>query len=196
MAGFDLTILIKRVEGLRAAFESGQFADALVGSLTTGNGLMKQRIFTATKDVEGNGFGKYVGKKTLPRSLPTTTSRTDRKRIKANAGVPLTRWERIRANKGRQVAKKDLFFTGGLSASIEVQVENERAAVLAFNTPDMAAIAHGQEQQITNIRNGGKGTTKGSGAVKIFTFDTKERNEVVEQGQQLIIQILKQPNAV
>lgn len=196
MAGFDLTILIKKVQNLKAAFDSGQFADALVGSLTTGKGLMTQRIFTGTKDVEGNSFGQYIGRKTIPRTTPTTTSRTDRKRIKANAGIPLTRWERIRANKGRQVAKKDLFFTGGLSASIEVQVENERAAILAFNTVEMAAIAHGQEQQITNIRNGGKGTTKGSGAIKIFNLNDKERGEVVEQGQQLIIQILKQPNAV
>lgn len=190
MAGFDLTILTKKVEGLRTAFESGRFADALVGALETGNGLMQQRIFIRNEDVEGNGFGVYIGRKTLPRSLPTTTSRTDRKRIKANAGIPLTRWQRIRANKGRQVAKKDLEFTGGLRRSIEAQIQEEREAALFFNTSEAAAVAHGQEQQITNIRNGGKGTTKGSGAIKIFNLNDSEREQVVEQGAELIKQIL------
>lgn len=190
MAGFDLTILTSKVEGLRAAFDSGRFADALVGSLNTGNGLLQQRVFVRNQDVAGNSFGVYVGKKTIPRTLATTTSRTDRKRIKANAGIPLTRWQRIRANKGRQVAKKDLEFTGGLRRAIEVNIENERSAVLAFNTSEAAAIAHGQEQQITNIRNGGKGTTKGAGAIKIFNLDDKEREEVVNQGAELIKQIL------
>lgn len=197
MPGFDLTILTKKVQNLKAAFDSGRFADALVGSLNTGKGLMTQRIFTGTEDVEGNSFGQYIGKKSKQsdraqvKGLFGTTSKTDKKRIKANAGLELTRWQRIRANKGRQVAKKDLFFTGGLSASMEVQVENEKAVVLAFNTDEMAKIAHGQEKQIANIRAGKKGTTKGDDPVKIFNLNDKERGQVVEQGAELIKQILK-----
>lgn len=74
--------------------------------------------------------------------------------------------------------------------SIETQIEDERNAVLQFNNDESAIIAHGQEQQITNIRNGIKGTTRGSGAIKIFTFNADELNQIREQGAILINQII------
>jgi hypothetical protein len=51
---FDLTILKKKVDGLKEAYDNGRFADALVGALNTGNGLLQQRVFQETQDVEGN----------------------------------------------------------------------------------------------------------------------------------------------
>jgi hypothetical protein len=66
----------------------------------------------------------------------------------------------------------------------------EKAAVLQFNNIDAALIAKGQEAQITNIRNGRPGTTKGTG-IKIFGLNVKEKQEVDEQGLLLIKQILK-----
>jgi hypothetical protein len=55
---------------------------------------------------------------------------------------------------------------------------------------EAAKIAKGQEAQISNIRGGGKGTTKGKG-VKIFSLNDSEKETVVEQGAELIKQILK-----
>lgn len=188
---FDLTILTKKIEGLKEAFENGKFGDALVGALNTGNGMMQQRIFQETQDVKGQSFGKYVGKKRKARVLPITKNRTQNKRNKAIAGQDLTAYERKRALKGRQILKKDLEFSGGLRRAIETQIEGEKAAVLEFNNDLAAKIAKGQEQQIENIRNGGSGTTKGTGATKIFSLNDKEKETVVDQGSELIKQILK-----
>lgn len=195
---FDITILTGKIEGLKEAFKTGRFADAMVTSLNTGNGLMQQRIFTATKDVNGNSFGRYVGKKGSRRSqereifraLFGTDSKTDKKRIKDNANSDLTPYQRKRVNKGRQIARKDLEFFGSLRRAIETQAEGEKAAVIQFNNFKAAAIAKGQEVQITNIRSGQPGTTKGVGD-RIFTLDSSEREQVNEQGKLLIKQILK-----
>lgn len=195
---FDLTILTNKIEGIKEAFTDGSFGDALVGALNTGSGLLQQRVFTENADVEGNSFGQYIGKKKsrklqdreIFRALFDTDSKTDKKRIKDNANADLTSYQRKRVNKGRQIDHKDLEFSGGLRRSIETQVESETAAVLEFNNSDAAKIAHGQEAQITNIRNGSKGTTRGKG-IKIFTLNTDEKEQVVEQGKELINQILK-----
>lgn len=189
---FDLTILSKQIEGIKQAFENGKFADALVGALTEGKGVMSTRIFDENTDIENNSFGQYVGKKRKAR-LIVSENRTQNKRNKAVAGQDLTAYQRKRALKGRQILKKDLSFTFGLRRSIEVVIENEKTVVLQFNNDQAAKIAHGQEQQIFNIRSGGKGTTKGGGAPKIFTFNQPEKEKVVDQGSELINQILK-PN--
>lgn len=194
----DTTILSNKIEGIKQAFETGKFADALVTALNTGNGLMQQRVIDRYKDINGNDFGVYIGKKgrigeAALKALLGTKSRTDRKRIKEHANEDLTAYQRKRVNKGRQIAHKDLEFTGGLRRSIETQVaekDGERAAVLNFSTLEMALIAHGQENQITNIRNGQKGTTSGIG-VKIFGLDQSEREQVNEQAILLIKEALK-----
>lgn len=188
---FDITILTKRIEGIKQAFENGNFADALAGALNTGNGLMQQRVFTQNTDIKGQSFGEYVGKKRKARAIAPGSNRTQNKRNKAVVGLDLTAYQRKRALKGRQIAKKDLEFNGGLRRSIEIQVEDEKSVVLEFNNTDAALIARGQEQQIENIRQGKPGTTKGSGATKIFTLDDKEREQVNEQGLELINQILR-----
>ncbi len=191
---FDINILKAKIEAIKQAYENGRFADALVGALNTGNGLMQQRIFVGTKDIEGNDFGPYVGKKSSlsarnKAKLLGSASATDKKRIKAAAGLELTPYQRKRANKGRQILRKDLEFTGGLRRAIETAVENEKSAVIQFNNREAAIVASGQEAQITNIRSGKKGTTKGTG-IKIFTLDQKERQQVDEQGLELINEIL------
>jgi len=188
---FDITILSKKIQAIKEAFENGNFADALVGALNTGNGLMQQRIFTQNKDTQGQSFGTYVGKKSKVGKLPKTSNRTQAKRNKAVEGQELTYYQRKRALRGRQTAKKDLELEGSLRRSIETVIENDKAAIINFSNDESAAIAHGQEQQITNIRNGRPGTTKGTGATKIFNLDTKEREEVTEQGIILINEILK-----
>lgn len=189
MKGFDTTILKKKIDGLKEAYETGVFGDALVGALNTGNGMMQQRIFTQNKDVEGNDFGVYIGKKRKVR-LQASTNRTQNKRNKDIAGLELTSYQRKRAKAGRQIAKKDLEFSGGTRRAIEIRIENDKSALLEFNNDEAAKIAKGQEVQISNIRKGGKGTTKGTG-VKIFTLDQAEKETVNEQGAELIKQILK-----
>jgi hypothetical protein len=124
------------------------------------------------------------------RALFSDPSKTDKKRIKNAAPLELTSYQRKRAFKGRQVAKKDLEFTGGLRRAIETQIESEKAAVLNFNNDEAAKIARGLENQTTNIRNGRKGITKGNGT-KIFSLNKNEKTEVVEQGIELIKEILK-----
>jgi hypothetical protein len=186
---FDTTILQKKIEGLKEAFDNGNFGDALVDSLNTGNGLMQQRVFQQNKDVEGNDFGKYVGRKRKAR-LIVSKNKTQNKRNKAIAGQDLTTYQRKRALKGRQILKKDLEFTGGLRRAIETAIEDEKSAVLTFNNDEAAKIARGQENQITNIRKGGKGSSKGDG-VKIFRLNTSEKEQVIEQGVELIKEILR-----
>lgn len=197
---FDLTILTNKIKGIKEAFENGKFGDALASALNYGNGLLQDRVIVQNQDINGNGFGKYIGsrKRKLQdrdvfRALFSTTSKTDRKRIKAGANLDLTAYQRKRVNKGRQIAKKDLEFTGGLRRTIETQVaekEGDKIAVLNFSTDQVAKIAHGQENQITNIRNGSKGTTKGKG-IKIFGFNQKEREQIDAQAVLLINEILK-----
>ncbi len=195
---FDLTILSKKIEGLKEAYENGNFGDALASAVNTGSGLMQQRIFTQNKDVDGQSFGAYVGKKKsrrlqdreVFRALFSTDSKTDRKRIKANANEDLTSYQRKRVNRGRQINKKDLELEGSLRRAIETQIADEKAAILNFNNDLAAKIAKGQEAQITNIRNGRSGTTKGEG-IKIFALNASEKEQVVEQGAELIKEILK-----
>lgn len=192
---FDTTILSKYVNDLKRVVESGQFADALVGAMNTGNGLMQQRIFTRNEDVEGNSFGTYIGKRTAlgieaTRRLLEKAKRPEQKARVRRAAAPLTPYMRKRVLRGRQVTRKDLELEGDLRRSIQVFIENDKEVVLAFNTDKQALIAAGQEQQITNIRNGLPGTTKGTGAIKIFAFNSDEIDQVIEQGTELVLEII------
>lgn len=187
---FDINAQQEKINRLKTAYESGRFSDALLAALNTGNGLMQQRIFQQTTDVEGNGFGTYVGKRSKVKRITVSKNPLQNKRNKALVGQNLTPYQRKRAAKGRQVLRKDLEFTGGLRRAIETVVESDKAVVLEFNNDQAAIIAKGQEAQITNIRLGQKGTTKGVG-IKIFSLNQAEKEEVTEQGQELINQILK-----
>lgn len=187
---FDTTIMEDKIKRLKETFESGQFADALVTAVNTGSGLMQQRIFTQNEDTQGQSFGQYVGKKRKVR-LKVSANRTQNIRNKNIAGLSLTSYQRKRAAAGRQILKKDLELYGGLRRAIETQIESEKAAVLQFNNTEAAKIAMGQEQQISNIRNGLGGSTKGIGATKIFGLNASEKEQVTEQGLLLITQILK-----
>ncbi len=179
---FDTTILTEKIEKLKEKYTNGSFADALIGAVNAGNGLMQQRIFTLNEDVLGESFGAYIGRKSK-----TKLNITGSKRSRAIAGLDLTPYQKKRAAAGRQIIKKDLEFTGNLRRSIVTAVESEKAAVIEFNNDEAAIIARGQEVQITNIRLGGKGTTRGVG-VKIFRLNPVEREEVVAQGLELISQ--------
>lgn len=185
----DTTILQERIERVRAALDSGQFADVLVGALNTGNGLMQQRIFTEHKDIDGNNFGTYIGKKTKTKHTPLSNKLAN-KRSKAIEGAFLTSYQRKRARAGRGILAKDLEFTGDLRRSIETVVIDEVSASIEFNNTTAAQIARGQEAQITNIKIGKKGTTQGVG-IKIFTLNSSEKEQVITQAQELIAQIMK-----
>lgn len=190
---FDVTILVKKIQGIKEAFENGNFADALVGAMKTGQGIMSKRIFNQLEDTQGRDFGKYIGKKSKARLLKSK-NKTQNKRNKAVAGQELTSYQRKRALSGRQIANKDLQLTNSLRKSIELQhsivKESNGIVSLEFTTDKAAAIARGQENQITNIRNGRPGTTKGDG-VRIFRFTQEEKEKTTEQGSFLIKQILK-----
>jgi hypothetical protein len=192
---FDLNTMADKVNRLKENFENGRFGDVLLGALNTGNGLMQDRIFAGNKDVKGNDFGKYVGKKkrlsdkAQLTALFNTKGKKAKEKIRNEAILELTSYQRKRLSKGRQVDKKDLEFTGELRRSIETRAD-EKSAVLEFSNDESALIARGQENQITNIRNSQSGSTKGDG-IRIFNLSEDERTEIVEQGQELINQILK-----
>ena len=193
---FDLKDLESKIARVKEISAKGEFSTILIAALNTGNGLMQARVFRLNQDIEGNDFGGYIGKKVSlteyqkAKLLASTTSKTDLKRIKANLDVALTAYQRKRVNKGRQILKKDLEFSGGLRKSLEIQIENEKAGILTFNTDESALIARGQENQITNIRNGLPGSSKGDG-VKIFALTEEEKKEVIDQAKILINEVLK-----
>lgn len=187
---FDVNIMQDKINRLKEAYLKGEFSDALFAALNTGNGLMQQRIFNANLDIDGNGFGIYIGIKSKAVKFKSTKNALQLKRNKAILGQSLTSYQRYRASRGRQVTKKDLELTGGLRRAIETVILDEKSAVLEFSNTDAVKIARGQENQITNIRSGLKGTTKGFG-IKIFKLDTSEKEQVIEQGRLLINQIMK-----
>lgn len=192
---FDTKILVDKVKKLKEVVIKGDFSDALIASLNTGNALMQNRIFGDNVDVKGQTFGGYVGvrrksPRLVARLLRITTSRTDRVRIKRNAPLSLTYYQRKRVNKGRQIVRKDLELYGSLRRAIEVEIINERSAVVQFNDYHSAEIARGQENQITNLRNGQPGYTQGNGE-KIFAFNENERDKSNEQVKLLISKIIK-----
>ena len=193
---FDFTNLEDRIAELRQKTGGAVLGDVLISALNTGNGLMQARVFRGNQDIEGNSFGDYIGaKKALTEGqkaklLSSTNSKTDLKRIKRNLEIELTSYQRKRVNKGRQIDHKDLEFSGGLRKAIEVQIESEKVGVLTFNNDDAALIARGQENQITNIRNGGKGYVQGDGT-KIFALNENEKDQVIEQVHLLISEFIK-----
>jgi hypothetical protein len=68
-------------------------------------------------------------------------------------------------------------------------VDSEIAVSLVFSTDEAAKIARGQENQVTNIREGAPGTTKGDG-IRIFRLNEAEKKEVDEQVMDAIKLIL------
>lgn len=186
---FDTTILPDKIQKLKEKFENGNFADVLIGAVNTGNGLMQQRIFTSNKDVLGNDFGQYIGKKRKVKRV-VSKNKLQNSRNKKIAGLELTSYQRKRAAAGRPIAKKDLEFSGNLRYSIATEIKDEQAVVIEFTNDEAALIARGQENQITNIRNSGKGYSHGDG-IKIFRLNQSEKEEVVTQGLELIRQELK-----
>lgn len=193
---FDSTILLKFVDSLRAKVRDGNFGDALVSAINTGNGLMQQRVFTRGQDVLGQSFGGYVGRRRpislvqQQRLLLLAKNRVARNRAR-NAINALTPYERRRVLFGRQVGYKDLEFKGDLRRSIQVALIDGRTVTLAFTTLLQANKAHGQEQQITNLRNGRPGTTRGTGATRIFAFSEQEKQLVKQQAELAILQLIK-----
>lgn len=185
---FDTKILTQKIEGLKEAYENGRFADVLVAAVNTGNGLMQQRIFTANIDTQGNGFGTYSKKDA--DVIVKNVKKKQSKITDFDLSYGLSPYEKKRRKHGRQILKKDLELFGGLRRAIETRVEGERAAVLQFNNVEAAKIARGQENQITNIRLGGKGTTRGNG-IKIFRLNQVEKEEVISQASELIKEILR-----
>lgn len=186
--------IIEAIQKVQEKILAGAFGDAFVSALNAANGLMQERIFTKNEDTDGNDFGKYIGKKRIAtgreqlRLLFGTESELTKKRIRESAFLELTSYQRKRAARGRQVSKKDLELEGALRRSIETVVLDERSAAIQFNTDKFALIARGQENQITNIREGKPGTTKGDG-VKIFALDDNERGQANEIVQALVLEI-------
>lgn len=192
---FDTKILIDKVERFREKANAGVFSDVFFAALNTGNALMQRRIFNDNVDTEGNSFGPYVGKRkyvtkgALAKSL-VGASKTTRARIKKSSLLQLTPYQRKRANRGRQVIRKDLELEGELRRSIEVQVIDEKSVAVQFNFDKAYLVARGQENQITNLRNGLPGYTIGNG-IKIFAFNEEERKRTNEQVKLLLDQVFK-----
>lgn len=135
---------LARIAILRANLAAGTFSDALVAGLNAGMAVMKLRIFNQSLDATGVTLGPYYSES----------------------------WERERRQKGRQVVRKDLEFTGTLRRSIEVVTVNNTRAEIRITNDDTADIARYQEQQIYALRNDTE-PTEGV-KVPIFEFSTDE----------------------
>lgn len=117
--------VLARLKAIREAIANGSFADALVGGLNAGMGIMKRRIFNQSLDADGVTLGPYFSEQ----------------------------YERDRVEAGRQIARKDLEFTGTLRRAIEVISVNNLKAEIRITNPNRAEVARKQEEQIYNLRN-------------------------------------------
>lgn len=150
----------ERLERLRILVQSGAVSDALVAGLNAGMAAMKRRIFNQSLAVDGSGLGKYFS----------------------------DQYERDRQREGRQVANKDLEFTGTLRRSIEVVTINNSRAEIRFTDGGSADIARWQEQQIYNLRNNLPANEASGGKVPIFALNTLETSIVQTTTRALIQQ--------
>lgn len=136
----------ERLERLRLLVQTGAVSDALVAGLNAGMAAMKRRIFNQSLAVDGSSLGKYF-------SDP---------------------YERERTREGRQVATKDLEFTGTVRRAIEVVTVNNSRAEIRLTDAASADIARWQEQQIYNLRNNLPANEASGGAIPIFALNTLE----------------------
>lgn len=137
---------LARLALIRANIAAGVFSDALVSGLNAGMALMKRRIFNQSLDARGESLGPYYSEQ----------------------------YERDRARKGRQIAKKDLEFNGSLRRAIEVVTVDNTKAEIRITDLDQADIARWQEQQIANLRAGRNANDVSGLKVPIFELNETE----------------------
>ena len=151
--------LLVRLKLIRANIAAGVFSDALVAGLKGGMGAMKRRIFNQSLDANGTSLGGYSDE-----------------------------YGQYRANRGRQIGRKDLQFTGSLNAAIDTVTVNNTKAQIRITDPDSANIARWQEQQIYNLRNGLPANSESGGKVPIFELNADERDIVKTMTRELLNQ--------
>ena len=91
-------------------------------------------------------------------------------------------YEKKRLRHGRQIAYKDLQFTGSLKASIVTAKDGTKRVVCWIINQGDADIARYQEQQIAKIRGG-------AGRAQIFELSDPERIELKEVTQAALSQL-------
>lgn len=136
----------ERLDQLRILIQSGAVSDALVAGLNAGKAAMQRRIFNQSLAADGSSLGPYYS----------------------------DQYARDRTRQGRQVANKDLEFTGTVRRSIEVVAVNNSRAEIRFTDDNSADIARWQEQQIYNLRNNLPANEASGGSVPIFTLSPLE----------------------
>lgn len=199
-----LQLIKEAVAGASSSGEGG-IQDALVAALNSGRGLMKRRIFNNSEDATGKPLGKYHGNKTRLTKDKFSFRRDDEdeekerkkvkrnfnKSIKNNADDTYTEYEKTRLGSGRQIAKKDLQFSGSLASSIETVRGAENKAAIHISNIENAKIARYQEQQIGNIRAGQNPVKGKAEPAKVFVLSQEEFDTVDVQGKRLITEIIK-----
>jgi len=114
--------------------------------------ILKDRIFDDTKTADGKLFGSYKSES----------------------------YKKKRLKKSRQVSRKDLDLTGGLSDSIKLRKLKDNV-ILEFVNDKAVLIAEGQERQIGQIHAGSKVNMKSSKKTIIFKLSKKEAEDVIRR---------------
>lgn len=160
--------VIARLNEMAANGERIDFSDALAAGVNAARALMQNRIFNTGTDANGISLGGYSGKQTKSRS----------KNKRLLAGIVdfdpeggYSEYEKKRLAFGRQIAYKDLEFTGSLRRSIVTAKDGTKRVVCYIVNQGDADIARYQEEQIGGIR--------GTGRAEIFGLNTLEKEELV-----------------
>lgn len=180
--------VIERLNEMVANGERIDFSDALAAGVNAARALMQNRIFNTGTDANGASLGGYVGEQTkvtdkkfrVGKYFSEGTKKTLKKqRARLLAGIAdfdpeggLTEYEKLRLSHGRQIAYKDLEFTGSLRRSIVTAKESNKRVICWILNQQDADIARYQELQIARLR----------GSVnrwRIFELSDKEKEELV-----------------
>lgn len=170
--------VIERLNEMAANGERIDFSDALAAGVNAARALMQNRIFNTGTDANGTSLGGYSGKQ--------TKSRSKNKRLLAaiadfDPEGGFSAYEKKRLSHGRQIAYKDLEFTGSLRRSIVTAKETTKRVVCWIANPGDADIARYQEQQVGRIR--------GAGIAEIFELSDTERIELKEVTNAALFQL-------
>lgn len=170
--------VIEKLNALTQAGERIDFSDALAAGVNAARAAMQNRIFNTGLDANDITLGGYVGKQTKITERKLAKDKKKRKRLLQNIATfdqtaGFSEYEKKRLSHGRQIAFKDLEFTGSLRRSIVTATESTRqVACIIINEQD-ALIAGYQEEQIARIRGG-------AGRANIFALSDTERKELIE----------------
>lgn len=175
--------LIAKFTRLATAAQTLDVSAALTIGVNSARTMMLNRIHNQGLDAELRSLGKYTGGKTRITNRKYNSyddgvedanvrklSKKKLTRLKKNAEdtgeEQFSEYEKERLSKGRQIAQKDMEFSGETRRALKTQ-STENGVYAGFDNTKNANIAQYQEEQIGKIR--------GTKRVKIWALADNER---------------------